>query len=113
MDWLAFAVWEDGQLIRSLSLSPDGGVMENIGEPLSFEAPYWAGEHSVLDDPDWSDEPYGLPFHPLDLGEEALRALLGFVLEGVPEPDDVDPYEVGLLGFRLTNPSGPDELQAP
>ncbi|MGW3628080.1 DUF6928 family protein, partial [Streptomyces sp. NPDC000880] len=25
VDWLAFAVWEDGRLIRSLSLSPDDG----------------------------------------------------------------------------------------
>ncbi|MEU6287191.1 hypothetical protein [Streptomyces sp. NPDC046988] len=44
VDWLAFAVWEDGRLDRSLSLSPDSGVTENIGEPLPFELPYWAGE---------------------------------------------------------------------
>ncbi|MDL4773636.1 MULTISPECIES: DUF6928 family protein [Thermomonosporaceae] len=110
VDWLAFAVWEDGHLIRSLSLSPDSGVMENIGEPLPFEAAYWAGEHPVPHDPDWSDEPYPLPFHPLDLGEDALRALLGFILEGMPEPDDADPNDVGLLGFRLTDPSDPDEV---
>ncbi|MFI0410867.1 DUF6928 family protein [Actinomadura sp. 3N508] len=61
VDWLAFAIWEDGRLIRSLSLSPDNGVMENIGGPLSFEAPYWAGEHPVPHDPAWSDEPYALP----------------------------------------------------
>lgn len=112
VDWLAFAVWEDGQLVRSLSLSPDSGILENIGEPLAFEAAYWAGEHPVPHDPDWSDEPYALPFHPLDLGEEALRALLGFVLEGMPEPDDADPYEVGLLGFQLIDPSDPDEHNA-
>ncbi|SEG88541.1 hypothetical protein SAMN05216223_11987 [Actinacidiphila yanglinensis] len=44
VDWLAFAVWEDGRLIRSLSLSPDSGIMENIGDPLPFELPYWAGD---------------------------------------------------------------------
>lgn len=44
VDWLAFAVWEDGRLIRSLSLSPDHGIIENIGEPLSFELPYWGGD---------------------------------------------------------------------
>lgn len=42
VDWLAFAVWEDGHLVRSLSLSPDSGIIENIGEPLPFELPYWA-----------------------------------------------------------------------
>ena len=42
VDWFAFAVWEDGRLIRSLSLSPDSGILEDIGEPLPFEAPYWA-----------------------------------------------------------------------
>ncbi|GAA3952976.1 hypothetical protein GCM10023085_39320 [Actinomadura viridis] len=110
VDWLAFAVWENGQLIRSLSLSPGSGVMENIGDPFPFEAAYWAGEHPVPHDPAWSDEPYALPFHPLELGEDALRALFGFVLEGMPEPDDVDPYDVGLLGFQLTDPDDPDEV---
>ena len=31
VDWLAFAHWSDGKLIRSLSLSPDSGVLEEIG----------------------------------------------------------------------------------
>jgi hypothetical protein len=44
-DWLAYAVWQDGVLLRSLSLSPDGGITEDIGAPLPFEAPFWAGEH--------------------------------------------------------------------
>ncbi|GAA3702694.1 hypothetical protein GCM10022224_080620 [Nonomuraea antimicrobica] len=109
VDWLAFAVWEDGHLIRSLSLSPDNGIMENIGQPFPFEAPYWAGHRPVPPDPHWDDqEPYALPFHPLDLGEEALRALFGFVLEGRPEPGDIDPDDVRLYGYRLTNPAGPD-----
>jgi hypothetical protein len=110
VDWLAFAVWEDGRLVRSLSLSPDGGIVENIGEPLAFEAAYWAGEHPVEVDPAWSDEPYALPFHPLDLGEEVLHHLCGFILEGMPDPDDADPHEVGLLGYRLTDPGRPDEV---
>ncbi|WP_420719932.1 DUF6928 family protein [Streptomyces sp. NA13] len=37
-------MWEDGHLLRSLSLSPDSGVIENIGTPLPFEQPYWAGD---------------------------------------------------------------------
>lgn len=32
VDWLAFAVWDDGHLVRSLSLSPRNGIQENIGE---------------------------------------------------------------------------------
>ncbi|GAA2999967.1 hypothetical protein GCM10017559_21060 [Streptosporangium longisporum] len=107
VDWLAFAVWENGRLVRSLSLSPDSGILENIGRPFPFEAPYWAGEHPVDPDPSREDEePYPLPFHPLELGEEALRALFGFVVEGMPGPDDVDPDDVGLCGFRLTESTG-------
>ncbi len=100
-DWLAFAVWEDGRLCRSLSLSPDGGIVENIGDPFAFETPYWAGDRPVEFNPNWDEEPYALPFHPLDLGNEALRAFFGFLLEGRPAPDDVDPDVVPLLGFRL------------
>lgn len=44
VDWLAFVVWEDGRLVRSLSLSPDSGIIENIGESLPFELPSWAGD---------------------------------------------------------------------
>ncbi|WTB88162.1 hypothetical protein OIE99_07875 [Streptomyces cellulosae] len=103
-DWLAFAVWEEGRLRRSLSLSPDGGIVENIGDPFPFEMPHWAGDRPVESDPEWDEEPYALPFHPLELGNEALRALFGFLLEGRPSPEDVDPDEVPLLGFDLTDP---------
>ncbi|WP_329239283.1 hypothetical protein OG417_37355 [Actinoallomurus sp. NBC_01490] len=106
VDWLGFAVWEEGELVRSLSLSPDGGVTENIGDPYDFELPFWAGERPVEPVPEWDDGPYPLPFHPLELGEEALRALLGFVIEGFLEPDDVDPEEVRLHGFRVTGVAG-------
>jgi hypothetical protein len=59
-------------------------------------------------DPDWGEdqEPYPLPFHPLELGEEALRALLGFVLEGLPTSEDVDAFEIPMHGFRLLDPDG-------
>jgi hypothetical protein len=40
------------------------------------EAPYWAGERLVGDE-DEQDGIYPLPFHPLDLAEDALRALFG------------------------------------
>ncbi|MEE1813740.1 hypothetical protein PUR59_01620 [Streptomyces sp. SP18ES09] len=52
-------------------------------------------------DPEWHEEPYALPFHPSELGNEALRAFFGFLPEGTPSPEDVDPDAVPLLGFRL------------
>jgi hypothetical protein len=33
-----------------------------------------------------------------ELGEDALRALFGFIVEGLPDPGDLDPYEVPLRG---------------
>ncbi|GAA2626053.1 DUF6928 family protein [Paractinoplanes durhamensis] len=108
VDALTFAVWEDGQLIRSLSVSPDTGIVEDIGEPYPFERPYWAGEHPVTPmSPDQG--PYPLPFHPLDLGEEALRALFGFVIEGRREPDDIDADTIPLYGFSVADPSGREQ----
>lgn len=97
VDWLAFAVWEDTRLVRSLSVWPDGGVVENIGASLPFEVPYWAGEHAEL-------EGYPLPFHPLELGEEALRSFFGFVYEGRPQLGDIEPADIALVGFRLSPP---------
>jgi len=44
VDWFAYAQWDGGKLVRSLSLSPDSGIMEDIGNRLPFEEPYWAGE---------------------------------------------------------------------
>jgi len=110
VDWLGFAVWEDGRLVRSLSLSPGSGIIENIGEPYEFEMLYWTGERPVKPVPGWpNQEPYALPFHPLDLGEEALRALFGFILEGRRHSDDIDALAVHMHGFRVTDPSGEEQ----
>ena len=104
-DWLAFAVWEDGRLIRSLSLAHDSGVIEDIGEPLPFELPYWAGGHPVepIEGRPDDEGPYLLPFHPLELGEDALSAFFGFTIEGFPDYD-IDPDSVELLGFTVSDP---------
>ncbi|MFI5490675.1 DUF6928 family protein [Micromonospora echinaurantiaca] len=53
--------------------------------------------------------PYPLPFHPLELGEEALHSLFGFIVEGRPKPDDIDTEAVHLHGFRVTDPSGREQ----
>jgi hypothetical protein len=101
-DWLAFAIWESGTLVRSLSLSPGSGIIEDIGTPLDFERPYWAGEHPVLTPSLPGRPPYPLPFHPLELGgEAALRALLGFSVEGRPLDTDIDPCAIRLAGFEV------------
>lgn len=60
VDWFAFAQWQNGKLIRSLSLSPDSGILEDIGPKFPFEQPYWAGEHPAVD-PEEDDE-YPFPF---------------------------------------------------
>lgn len=100
VDWFAYAIWgTDGTLRRALSLSPDSGILENIGEPLAFEASYWAGEQA-LDDGVGKDA-YPLPFHPLELAEDALRHLFGFNYEGAYRPDDPDLEDIVLAGFAV------------
>jgi hypothetical protein len=103
VDWFAYGVWTERKLIRALSLSPDSGILENIGDPLPFEQPYWAGEKRVETDP--GETPYPLPFHPLELGEETLRALFGFNYEGIIRDDDPDLEAVSLAGFAVTRGS--------
>jgi uncharacterized protein DUF6928 len=101
-DFFGYGIWEDGTLVRSLSLSPGDGVTENIGEPLPFEQPFWAGEHPM-------GTGYPLPFHPLELGEDgALKALFGMTLRLE------DPVQrIRLNGFTVpyVNPITPEMLE--
>jgi hypothetical protein len=100
VDWFAYAVWEpSGQLRRALSLSPDHGIMENIGDPLPFESAYWAGQRPAVED-DEEDE-YPFVFHPLDLAEEAMRTLFGFVYEGLPVPGQPDLWDIALAAYSV------------
>jgi hypothetical protein len=97
VDWFACAQWTDGRLVRSLSLSPDNGILEDIGERLAFERPYWAGEHPATDD---EEESYPFPFHPLELGEAALEEFFGYRLEGAIDPSLIDPESVPLIKYK-------------
>ena len=99
VDWFAFAQWKNGALVRSLSLSPDSGIMEDIGRTLPFEQPYWSGEHPALD-PEEDPESYPFPFHPLELGEAALLDMFGYQLEGDVARSVVDPESIELLRLR-------------
>ena len=97
VDWFAYAKWTNGRLVRSLSVSPDSGVMEDIGAKLLFEAPFWSGQHPVIVD---EEDDYPLPFHPLELGEAALRDLFGYQLEGPIDPALPDPDTIPLVKYK-------------
>ena len=99
VDWFAFSLWRKGRLVRSLSVSPDGGVQEQIGNPLSFEAPYWGGQFPVEVDDD--REPYPLAFHPLDLSEASMLQHLGFQFGGNSNDWVCDPAEVPVARFAI------------
>lgn len=106
VDWFAFAVWRDGRLVRSLSVSPENRVMEDIGTRMDFELPYWQGKHPV-DGPESAssgDAGYPLPFHPLELGDTALQHLFGYRLEGHTDEDAVDADKIPLLRFKRKKP---------
>jgi hypothetical protein len=97
VDWFAFALWSNRKLIRSLSLSPDSGILEDIGQRLPFEEPYWTGKHPAVDD---DEDSYPFAFHPLELGEAALNEFFGYVLEGRIEPTQLDPESVPLMRYK-------------
>lgn len=101
VDWFAFALWKEGQLVRSTSVSPEGGVQEDIGEKLPVELPYWDGSFSLEDELE-EDEPYPLPFHPLELSEAVLLATLGFQFEGHPDDWICDPMEIPIMKFQIS-----------
>lgn len=101
VDWFAYAIWAgDGTLQRALSVSPGSGVIESTGAPLGFEAPFWAGERPAGDTSS-GGKSYPLPFHPLELAEDAPRALFSFNYEGFCHDDDPDLEKVVLAGFTV------------
>lgn len=92
-DMFAYGRWERGQLIRSISVNPVGRVWESIGTPEPFESPFWAGQRAAAPN-------YPLPFHPLDMGDAALRDVLRLHVEGLPEPGLIDISSVLLHRFE-------------
>lgn len=99
VDWFAYAIWANGKLVRSLSLSPDSGIMEDIGQRLPFEEPFWAGDHPAVDDGEEADA-YPFPFHPLDLGEATLKDQFGYQLEGYIDASLLEPESVPLVRYK-------------
>lgn len=78
------------------------------GRPLAFEEPFWSGRRDY--DGEWLDpDAATLPFSAMDYGEEALRWLFGFPIEGAAQPDDLDPWRIPAHGFRVTPTAPPTE----
>jgi hypothetical protein len=98
VDWFAYAQWENGRLLRSLSLSPDNGILEDIGARLPFEEPYWSGRHQVTGGVE--EEEYPFPFHPLELGAAALKQFFGYQLEELIDPTLIKPETVPLVKYK-------------
>ena len=82
-------------------------MIEDIGERLAFELPYWDGEHPAVD-PEEEPDGYPLPFHPLELGEQALREFFGFQLEGSVDVKLLEPERIHMLRF-----DDPDKATTP
>jgi hypothetical protein len=99
VDWFAFGLWRDGKLVRSLSMTPDDGIYEQIGPPLPFEKPYWSGKHALETEP--GEDPYPLPFHPLELAEDSLLHHLGFQFEGLRKNWVCDPFKIPIMRFAV------------
>lgn len=106
VDWFAYALWKGGKLERSLSISFDNGIQEQIGEPLAFERPFWEGKHPAFEgDEDMEEveegEAYPLAFNPLDLSEASLLHHLGFQFEGRPADWVCDPSEIAIKRYKF------------
>lgn len=99
VDFFGFAVWKNGTLQRSLSLSPESGILDDIGSRLPFEVPFWAGERPAVD-PDDEEDSYPFVFHPLELGDAALKEFFGYQLEGMPDPSLIEPWDIPLMVFK-------------
>src|SRR5262249_15989984 len=100
VDWFAFAQWINGKLARSLSLSPESGILEDIGQRLPFEEPFWSAQNPVTVDA--PKDVYPRPFHPLELGEAALKEFFGYQLEGFDDPTLLQPESIPLVKYRRT-----------
>jgi hypothetical protein len=101
VDWFASSQWINGELTRSLSLSPDSGILEDIGRRLPLEEPFWSGQHPAIED---GEDGYPFPFHPLELGEAALKELFGYQLEGPVDPTLLEPESIPLVKYKRSRP---------
>jgi hypothetical protein len=97
VDWFASAQWTNGQLGRSLSLSPDSLSLNTSGNGLPFEEPFGSGQHPASDD---AQNDYPFQFHPLDLGEAVLKEFFGYHFEGFIDPTLLEPESIPLVKYK-------------
>lgn len=98
--WGSFAYWERGELRRSFSATPVE-IHENLGLPLLWERPFWAGEHPLPFPPGVFPDPQSLPFHPSEFAEAANAEWLGYRYTPPVRDGELDPATVGLCGFAV------------
>ncbi|OZF56391.1 hypothetical protein CH293_04210 [Rhodococcus sp. 14-2470-1b] len=110
--WGAFAYWERGTLRRSFSATPIY-IYEDLGLPLVWERPFWAGERPLIYPPGVLPDPQSLPFHPQEFAEAANAEWLGFRYTGAPRGDEFDPTPIPASGFALYTPGEEPAAEAP
>ncbi|KAF0961926.1 DUF6928 family protein [Rhodococcus sp. T7] len=101
--WGSFAMWEDGHLIRAFSATPVH-IHEDLGIPLVWERPFWAGDFPLEHPPGVLPDPQSLPFHPQQFAEGANREWLNFRYTGAPEGTEIDPKKITVHGFAVHPP---------
>lgn len=104
--YAGFAHFVGDELRRSLTATRER-VLEDVGLPEPFEAPYWAGEKA---------EQLGgitLPFEPKDLVREAQRSWIGVDLDGDGPDVHVVGYAVdGRPEPKITAPAKRDQTKS-
>ncbi|AOW93367.1 hypothetical protein BFN03_13840 [Rhodococcus sp. WMMA185] len=110
ISWGSFAMWDEGILTRSFSATPVH-IHEDLGVPLVWEKPFWAGDFPMQHPPEVLPDPQSLPFHPQHFAEGANQAWLGFTYAGSSEDTLVDPDSITVLGFVVHHPGVSPETE--
>lgn len=101
--WGAFVMWEGDKPRRAFSSAPVT-ILEDVGIPLLWERPYWAGEFPLQHPPGVLPDPQSLPFHPQQFAEAANLEWLGFRYTGARPQGELDPESIGVHGFTVYPP---------
>ncbi|KAA0021205.1 DUF6928 family protein [Antrihabitans cavernicola] len=98
-EWGAFAIWERGALRRSFSATKVH-IHEDLGLPLVWERPFWAGEFPIAHPPGVLPDPQSLPFDPQQFADAANRKWLTFGYQG-DRTGALEPSAIVVTGFAL------------